>query len=85
MGLLVFDKNTLAITLEVALVTGELVRVMCVYHMKLKVAQGITHDATLWTGVSGWGFMSFQALISIFTGSFLEMETNLIYFINGGW
>ena len=47
MGLLVFDKNALAITLEVALVTGELVRVMCIYHVKLKIAQVITHDAAL--------------------------------------
>ena len=52
-GLLVFNKNALAIILEIALVTGGLVRIMCVYHMKLKVAQGITHNATLWTGGSG--------------------------------
>ena len=55
MGLLVFDKNALAITLEVALVTGELVRVICFYHVKLKVSQGITLDATYWTGGSEWG------------------------------
>ena len=52
--------------------------------MKLKMAQVITHDVALWTGGSGWGFMSFPATISIFTGSSLEMETNLIYFLNGG-
>ena len=84
MGLLVYDKIALAITLEVALVTGGLVRVMCVYHVKLKMAQVITHDVALWTGDSGWGFMSFLATISIFTGSSLEMETNLNYFLNGG-
>ena len=47
MGLLVYNKIVLGITLEVALVTGELVRVMCVYHVKLKMAPVITHDATL--------------------------------------
>ena len=35
-GSLVYDKIALVITLEVALITGELVRVMCLYHMKLK-------------------------------------------------
>ena len=52
-GSLVFDKNALAIILEIALVTGGLVRVMCVYYMKLKVAKDISHDATLWTDGSG--------------------------------
>ena len=63
MGLLVYDKTALAITLE------GLVRIMCIYHVKLKMAQVITHEATLWTGDSGWGFMSFPATISIFAGS----------------
>ena len=60
MGLLVYDKTALAITLEVALVTGELVRVMCVYHVKLKVAQGITLDATYWIGGSCWDKCPFR-------------------------
>ena len=55
MGLLVYDKTALAITLEVALVTGELVRVMCFYHVLLKVSQCITFGSTDWAGVCGWG------------------------------
>ena len=44
------NKNAFAITLEVALVTGELVRVMCVLHVKLKMAPVIKLDAALVIG-----------------------------------
>ena len=47
MGFLVLNKTALAITLEVPLVTGELVRVTCILHVKLKMAQVITHNAEL--------------------------------------
>ena len=52
---LVYVKIALAITLEIALITGELVRVMCFCHVKLKVSQVFTIDPTYWTGGSGWG------------------------------
>ena len=47
MGFLVLNKVVLAIALDVALVTGQLVRVMCNLHVELKMAPVITHVAPL--------------------------------------
>ena len=55
MSFLVYVKIALAITLEIALITGELIRVMCFCHVKLKVSLVFTIDPKYWTGGSGWG------------------------------
>ena len=55
MSFLVYVKVALAITLEIALITEELVRVMCFCRVKLKVSQVFTLDPTYWTGGCGCG------------------------------